>query len=297
MQHGPARVHRRCSVRRHARPWCPGQTTRVRGAIQLILLPSARVTVHQPAGVGYERTAGGDERSCLSYPMSALAEVADVLGLDQGRTVVDLGAGHGKFTRLLALTGARVIAVEPVAERRERLAELLPSVSTVEGTAERTGLPDASADAVVAAQSWHRFPQEAAFAEVERVLRPSGALALVWNGYDTSVPWVRDLQSIYRRHAVRTSVDPNDGRWLRVLGDRAGWSPVRERHLPHSHRMARQRVVERMLSSGPIATLSPPERAAVRTEFEEALGQHRETRDRESIELPYTTDVYWAHRA
>ena len=60
--------------------------------------------------------------------MAALAELADALPLQAGRTVVDLGAGTGKFTRLLALTGAEVVAVEPVTEMRERLAELLPGV-------------------------------------------------------------------------------------------------------------------------------------------------------------------------
>lgn len=133
--------------------------------------------------------------------MAALAELADALPLQAGRTVVDLGAGTGKFTRLLALTGAHVLAVEPVAEMRARLSELLPGVTVTAGTAEATGLPDGCADAVVAAQSWHWFQEADALAEVERLLRPGGALALVWNTYDTSVPWVRDFQDIYFRLA------------------------------------------------------------------------------------------------
>src|SRR3954471_7765879 len=83
---------------------------------QTVLLASARVRVHHAAGVGYQRAAGVYERSRPSYPMAALAELADALPLQAGRTVVDLGAGTGKFTRLLALTGAEVIAVEPVPE-------------------------------------------------------------------------------------------------------------------------------------------------------------------------------------
>ena len=102
--------------------------------------------------------------------MAALAELADALALDAGRTVVDLGAGTGKFTRLLALTGAEVIAVEPVAEMRERLAELLPGIAVTAGTAEATGLPGGCADAVVAAQSWHWFQDGQALDEVERLL-------------------------------------------------------------------------------------------------------------------------------
>jgi phospholipid N-methyltransferase len=140
--------------------------------------------------------------------LAALAALADALPLERGRTVVDLGAGTGKFTRLLALTGAEVLAVEPVTEMRERLAELLPGVAVSAGTAEDTGLPAGCADAVVAAQSWHWFEADRALAEVERLLRPGGALVLVWNTYDTSVPWVRDYQDIYFRLAPRDLPSP-----------------------------------------------------------------------------------------
>ncbi|GAB2585893.1 class I SAM-dependent methyltransferase [Streptomyces capparidis] len=254
------------------------------------------MTVHQAASVGYQRAAGEYERSRPSYPMSVLAELTRALGLEQGRTVVDIGAGTGKFTRLLALTGARVVAVEPVAAMRESLAELLPQVAVTDGTAERTGLPDASVDAVVAAQSWHWFRQDAALDEVERILRPGGALALVWNTYDTSVPWVRDFEAIYSRRAPSGLPSHQDGRWRRALQGRPGWSAVQERHLPNPHTMTREGVVERMLSSSHIAALDARERDAVRAEVEAVLSRHEATRGRERVELPYTTDVYWTRR-
>lgn len=254
------------------------------------------MTVHQAAGVGYQRAAGEYERARPSYPMSALTELTRALGLEQGRTVVDVGAGTGKFTRLLALTGARVVAVEPVTAMRESLAELLPSVAVTDGTGEDTGLPDGSADAVVAAQSWHWFRQDAAFAEVERILRPGGALALVWNTYDTTVPWVRDFESIYFRRAPRGLPSHLDGTWRRALEDRPGWSAIQERHLPNPHTTTRQGVVERMLSSSHIAALESAERGRVRAEVEEVLSRHDATRGRDSLELPYTTDVYWSRR-
>jgi SAM-dependent methyltransferase len=228
--------------------------------------------------------------------MSALAELTDALSLEPGRTVVDLGAGTGKFTRLLALTGARVLAVEPVAAMRESLAELLPSVTTMDGTAERTGLPDASVDAVVAAHSWHWFRQEPALEEVERVLRPGGALALVWNTYDETVPWVRDFQSIYFRRAPKGLPSHQDGAWRTALDARPGWSPLRERRLPNPHTTTRQGVVERMLSSSHIAALEADERERVRREVEAVLRRHKATRGRETMDLPYTTEIYWTTR-
>lgn len=251
------------------------------------------MTVHHAAGLGYQRAAGVYERSRPSYPLAALAELADALPLEAGRTVVDLGAGTGKFTRLLALTGAEVTAVEPVAEMRSRLAELLPGVAVTAGTAEATGLPDGCADAVVAAQSWHWFQEGEALAEVERLLRPGGALALVWNTYDTSVPWVRDFQDIYFRLAPRDLPSPLDGGWRKAFAGRPGWSSISERHWANPHSTTVTDVVERMVSSSHVTVMSPAEQERVRAEVLAVLGSHDATRLPGNIEMPYTTDVYW----
>ncbi|MEC3993021.1 class I SAM-dependent methyltransferase [Actinacidiphila sp. DG2A-62] len=261
------------------------------------------MTVHHAAGVGYQRAAGVYERSRPSYPLSALAALADVLPLEAGRTVVDLGAGTGKFTRLLALTGAEVLAVEPVREMRERLAELLPGVAVTAGTAEATGLPGGCADAVVAAQSWHWFQADRALAEVERLLRPGGALVLVWNTYDTSVPWVRDFQDIYFRLAPKDLPSPplaprpgepyrQDG-WRAVFDGRPGWGRIEERHWPNPHSTTVVDVVERMMSSSHIAVLDAAAQERVRAEVEAVLGDHGVAGPDGAMELPYTTDVYW----
>ncbi len=225
--------------------------------------------------------------------MAALAELADALALDAGRTVVDLGAGTGKFTRLLALTGAEVIAVEPVAEMRERLAELLPGIAVTAGTAEATGLPGGCADAVVAAQSWHWFQDGQALDEVERLLRPGGGLALVWNRYDTSVPWVRDFQDIYFRLAPRDLPSALDDRWRAAFTGRPGWSRPSERHWPNPHSTTAEDVVERMMSSSHIVVLPEAEQEKVRAQAWEVLEGHEATRGRDRLEMPYTTDLYW----
>ena len=134
--------------------------------------------VHPSAATGFARSVEAYERARPEYPPEAIAWLAEALRLRPGRTVVDLAAGSGKLTRPLAALGCEVIAIEPVAEMR---AAIGPTARALDGTAEAMPLPDDSADAVTVGQAFHWFDGPKALAEIERVLRPGGALALVWN--------------------------------------------------------------------------------------------------------------------
>ena len=56
-----------------------------------------------------------------------------------------------------------------------------PGFTSIEGSAESTTLPDASIDLVTAAQAAHWFDRERALEEFQRILKPGGYLALIWN--------------------------------------------------------------------------------------------------------------------
>ena len=76
----------------------------------------------------------------------------------------------------------------------------------LDGTAEAMPLPDDSADAVTVGQAFHWFDGPAALAEIERVLRPGGALALAWNRRPSRVLGAargdqRDHRALPRRRA------------------------------------------------------------------------------------------------
>jgi SAM-dependent methyltransferase len=132
------------------------------------------------------------EKSRPTYPPQAAAWLVPA----SARTVVDLGAGTGKFTRSLVELGFDVIAVEPDPVMLATLAGALPGVRALEGRAERIPLPDASVDAVTVAQAWHWVDPPKALPEIARVLRPGGTLGLVWNLRDIRVDWVRRLGTV-----------------------------------------------------------------------------------------------------
>jgi ubiquinone/menaquinone biosynthesis C-methylase UbiE len=104
----------------------------------------------------------------------------DVAGMD----AADIGAGTGIWTRTLAVRGLRsVVAVEPNDDMRGQGIETSRGTPIVwrKGSAEATGLPDASADLVSMASSFHWADFDQACEEFHRILRPGGLFVALWN--------------------------------------------------------------------------------------------------------------------
>lgn len=91
---------------------------------------------------------------------------------------VDVGAGNGQAAVALAEHYDRVIAIEPSAAQIAS-AQASPKVTYRQGSAEATGIDDASADLVTAAQAFHWFEHDRFFAEARRIVRAGGLLS-VW---------------------------------------------------------------------------------------------------------------------
>ena len=107
--------------------------------------------------------------------------------------VLEVGAGTGILTRLLAGRVAHVTAVEPDDRMRDVLVGHADGVEVLAGHAEQIPVDSSSYDMVIAASAWHWVDEERAVPEVARVLRPGGRLSLVWSGPDRSLDWMRSL--------------------------------------------------------------------------------------------------------
>lgn len=246
------------------------------------------------AAAGFSAGAEDYERGRPSYPADAVELLCRELGIGAGARVIDLAAGTGKLTRLLVATGADVVAVEPVAEMRERLVAQVPGVLVVNGTAERLEASDASVDAVTVAQAFHWFDAPVALAEIARVLRPGGGLGLVWNERDGREPWVAELSRLIRwdergRWRVPYTVEVDWAARIEALG--LPFGAVSRYDTTYRQPMDVETLVARVLSTSYIAAQPVDARAELADQVRALVAGFDAPFD-----LPYQTVVYWCRR-
>ncbi len=140
------------------------------------------------------------------YPPEIIPLVESECGLTLRSIIADLGSGPGFLTELFLKNRNKVFGVEPNADMRaageRRLAEY-PNFISVDATAEKTTLADHSIDLIVAGQAFHWFDREKTKVEFERILKPGGWVALIWNGFrvETS-PLNNGYQEIVLRYGT-----------------------------------------------------------------------------------------------
>jgi SAM-dependent methyltransferase len=239
--------------------------------------------IHPAAAVGFSRSVDAYERGRPEYPPEALAP----LGLRPELEVLDLAAGSGKLTRPLLEAGAEVTAVEPVAEMRAALPD---AARVLEGTAESIPLADGAVELVTVGQAFHWFDAPVALAEIRRMLRPDGGLALVWNVRDETAVWVARLTEVigwYKHPASRyQTVD-----WAAEVAAAGGYEPLRLASVRWAQEMTRDLLRDRIRSISYIAGLPADEQDRVVGRVLELVEDFDEPFD-----LPHRTDVYWCRR-
>ena len=136
------------------------------------------------------------------YAEGLVAYLAGEVGLAPGALVADVGSGTGIFSKQLLDAGFRVVGVEPNADMREQAERALggrEGYRSVCGTADATGLPDASVDCVTAAQAFHWFDADTFKRECRRILKPGGLVAIVYNMREVESPYIQAFAQLTRR--------------------------------------------------------------------------------------------------
>jgi SAM-dependent methyltransferase len=235
----------------------------------------------------FGRVADAYELGRPSWPAAALDLAERELSLGPEASVLDLGAGTGKLTRLLLERFEAVAAVEPDAEMRA----LIPGGADILiGRAEEIPAPDGSFSAAFCGESFHWFEWGRALPEIARVLQPGGGLVLLWNrpsGGLSSEQWPAGV-----KEALDRIVDPipPEHRYMSFVWRDAlvgsSFEELRFETFPNGAVLDRERLLARVSSWSHVAALPERERRAFLDEIAAHLSEP-------SYPATLETHLYW----
>jgi SAM-dependent methyltransferase len=266
------------------------------------------MTTAVPRGRSFDAWADDYDRYRPTYPDALFERIVRELTFSDQPSVVDLGAGTGRASIAMAALGWRVTAVEPggpmleVLRARAAAADL--EVVATQAAAESTGLDPASFDLATAAQAFHWFDKPAALAEMARIVRPGGGIALFWNvREETRSPFVADYHELLEGYGGVA-----EGKYLqagRATGRSAtatamaaadGFDPPRLLELWHERPADADTFVGMAFTASYVRALAADRQAAFRSELIGLLARHGHAGDA-PFTVPYRIDCWFAQRS
>jgi ubiquinone/menaquinone biosynthesis C-methylase UbiE len=157
-----------------------------------------------------------------------LPRLRQVLALEAGKVVADVGAGKGELTVALAREvrpNGRVFSTEIDAARLTKLRGVgLDNVTVVEARGDETGLPPGCCDAIVLRRVYHHLAEPSSInASLLRSLRPGGVLAVI--DFPPPFFWSRGSLGVPAQ-AVIDEVTASGFEPLELLDDWPGRGPL-----------------------------------------------------------------------
>jgi SAM-dependent methyltransferase len=218
------------------------------------------------------------------YLVPLVDRAQEVLELGPAARVLDLGAGTGRLTCELVARFASVVAVEPDEEMRR----LIDVGEVLSGTAEAIPLEDGSVNAVFVGEAFHWFDARGAIAEIARVLRPRGGLAVIsthWWETDPALP--EAVVNLLREPFDRTS-DQRRPSWDGAF-ERSPFEPLRRERFEEEISVDADRLLRLYSTTSALAALENDERASLFAEVRPHLvGPYR---------LPIKHELSWTRVA
>lgn len=227
------------------------------------------------------------------YPPDVLDLFKRKMGLTEKSVLADIGSGTGLSARLFLENGNTVYGVEPNAAMRDAAEEYLkdfPNFVSHDGTAENTRLDDRSIDFVIAAQAFHWFDPARTRSEFQRILKPGGFIALLWNErqLDTT-EFLREYEQILLKYAT----DYERVRHENIDQEKLGTffeNDYQKATFTNSQTFNFDGLRGRMLSSSYMPAEDHPSFPSLEKELRSLFAKHSEN---DRIMILYDTNIYY----
>ena len=241
----------------------------------------------RPRRLVFGEVAGLYDRARPGYPASLIDDL--VTWAQPGARALEVGAGTGKATRLLAARGVSVLGIEPSAEMAayaRTATDPLGNVEIIESDFERWRPDGVKFPLAYAAQAWHWVDQKTGYAHARAALVPGGHLVAFWNRPawgDTELR--RALSDAYRRtvpgmpsdgpmHPDNPGVAGADPYWTQAITATEGLTDPSERVYEWSLEYTAGSYVELLGTISEVRLLGDADRQALLTAVGETIERH-----------------------
>lgn len=229
-----------------------------------------------------------------SYPATAIDFLYGQVGFKREQTIADIGSGTGIFSRLLLERGSGVIGVEPnEAMRNAASAESgrHARYRAVDGSAEETGLAEASVDQIVCAQAFHWFDQQKTRSEFRRILKPDGKVVLIWNTRKSAgSPFAEQFERLLLTYGTDYEKVVHKNITQQSLRDFFAAGGPELNKFSNVQLLDERSLQGRLLSSSYCPLPGHPSYEPLMAELGELFARYRQNG---VVTLEYETDLYW----
>lgn len=227
------------------------------------------------------------------YAPSAISQMLDQAGVHPGDAACDVGAGAAHLTLELAKFGLRVSAVEPNDAMRAngiKRTKEYPQVQWFEGVGEHTGMAGNQFELVTFGSSFNVCDRQLALMETNRILKPGGYFACMWNHRDLDDPLQREIEGIIQANIAGYTYGTRREDQTTVIDQSGLFGKVVFLQGTVKHHLNADDFIEGWKSHGTVYRQSPEV-------FEKIIGEIRDLvhgLHQQTILVPYTTRVWMA---
>lgn len=227
------------------------------------------------------------------YAPSAISQMLAQAGVRPGDAACDVGAGAAHLTLELAKFGLRVSAVEPNDAMRAngiKRTKQYPQVQWFEGVGEHTGMQDNQFELVTFGSSFNVCDRQMALTETERILKPGGYFACMWNHRDLDDPLQKEIEGIIQANIAGYTYGTRREDQTEVIAQSGLFGHVIFLQGTVRHQLNADDFIEGWKSHGTVYRQSPEVFEKIIAEIRDLVhGLHQQT-----ILVPYTTRIWMA---